>query len=89
MPWAIWDPYTSQVLRTADARVLTTGEGVVNGLGFQVASPSSLKDAKKSAAIGDLLVRLERAQKWVFEHPEEWAKVWAKMGSPTRWRWTP
>ncbi|NEE26294.1 ABC transporter substrate-binding protein, partial [Streptomyces sp. SID7982] len=21
--WAIWDPYTSQVLRTADARVLT------------------------------------------------------------------
>ncbi len=76
--WAIWDPYTSQVLRTADARVLTTGEGVVNGLGFQVASPVSLKDGKKSEAIGDLLVRLERAQKWVFEHPEEWAKVWAK-----------
>lgn len=76
--WAIWDPYTSQVLRTADARVLTTGEGVVNGLGFQVASPASLKNAKKSKAIGDLLVRLERAQKWVFEHPEEWAKVWAK-----------
>ncbi|MFI5739436.1 ABC transporter substrate-binding protein [Streptomyces anulatus] len=76
--WAIWDPYTSQVLRTADARVLTTGEGVVNGLGFQVASPGSLKDGKKSKAIGDLLVRLERAQKWVFEHPEEWAKVWAK-----------
>ncbi len=76
--WAIWDPYTSQVLRTADARVLTTGEGVVNGLGFQVASPASLGDAKKSKAIGDLLVRLERAQKWVFEHPEEWAKVWAK-----------
>ncbi|MBK3549036.1 ABC transporter substrate-binding protein, partial [Streptomyces sp. MBT61] len=76
--WAIWDPYTSQVLRTADARVLTTGEGVVNGLGFQVASPASLKNAKKSKAIGDLLVRLERAQKWVFEHPKEWAKVWAK-----------
>ncbi|MEU5371607.1 ABC transporter substrate-binding protein [Streptomyces sp. NPDC005951] len=76
--WAIWDPYTSQVLRTADARVLTTGEGVVNGLGFQVASPASLKNPKKSKAIGDLLVRLERAQKWVFEHPEEWAKVWAK-----------
>ncbi|MYT76183.1 sulfonate transport system substrate-binding protein [Streptomyces sp. MnatMP-M77] len=76
--WAIWDPYTSQVLRTTDARVLTTGEGVVNGLGFQVASPVSLGDRKKSRAIGDLLVRLERAQKWVFEHPEEWAKVWAK-----------
>ncbi|MFJ4966452.1 putative aliphatic sulfonates-binding protein precursor [Streptomyces sp. ADI96-02] len=76
--WAIWDPYTSQVLRAGTARVLTTGEGVVNGLGFQVASPASLKDRRKSKAMGDLLVRLERAQKWVFEHPEEWAKVWSK-----------
>ncbi|MFF2330972.1 MULTISPECIES: ABC transporter substrate-binding protein [unclassified Streptomyces] len=76
--WAIWDPYTSQVLRTTNARVLTTGEGVVNGLSFQVASPSALKDDKKSRAIGDLLRRLERAQSWVFEHPEAWAKVWAK-----------
>ncbi|KAB2593991.1 ABC transporter substrate-binding protein [Streptomyces arboris] len=76
--WAIWDPYTSQILRAGNARVLTTGEGVVNGLGFQVASPASLKDKKKSKALGDLLVRLERAQNWVFEHPEEWAKVWTK-----------
>ncbi|MYR98530.1 MULTISPECIES: ABC transporter substrate-binding protein [unclassified Streptomyces] len=76
--WAIWDPYTSQILRAGNARVLTTGEGVVNGLAFQVASPSALKDKQKSKALGDLLVRLERAQNWVFEHPEEWAKVWAK-----------
>ncbi|MFF6909711.1 ABC transporter substrate-binding protein [Streptomyces sp. NPDC012389] len=76
--WAIWDPYTSQILRAGHARVLTTGEGVVNGLAFQVASPAALKDKQKSKALGDLLVRLERAQNWVFEHPEEWAKVWAK-----------
>ncbi|MEV0784426.1 ABC transporter substrate-binding protein [Streptomyces sp. NPDC050423] len=76
--WAIWDPYTSQVLRGGKARVLTTGEGVVNGLGFQVASPAALKESGKSKAIGDLLVRLDRAQNWVFKHPEEWAKVWAK-----------
>ncbi|MGW3089061.1 ABC transporter substrate-binding protein [Streptomyces sp. NPDC001108] len=76
--WAIWDPYTSQVLRSTGARVLTTGEGVVNGLGFQVASPAALKDPGKSRAIGDLLLRLKRAQAWVFKHPEEWAKVWAE-----------
>ncbi|MFJ6461391.1 ABC transporter substrate-binding protein [Streptomyces sp. NPDC091387] len=76
--WAIWDPYTSQVLRGGKARVLTTGEGVVNGLGFQVASPAALKQSGKSKAIGDLLVRLNRAQNWVFKHPEAWAKVWAK-----------
>lgn len=76
--WAVWDPYTSQVLRTSDARVLTTGEGVTNGLSFQVASPGALKDTEKSQAIGDYLDRLERAQAWVFKHPEAWAKVWAK-----------
>ncbi|NED86477.1 ABC transporter substrate-binding protein [Streptomyces sp. SID11233] len=76
--WAIWDPYTSQVLRGGKARVLTTGEGVVNGLGFQVASPAALQESGKSKAIGDLLVRLNRAQSWVFKHPDAWAKVWAK-----------
>ncbi|ROQ63219.1 sulfonate transport system substrate-binding protein [Streptomyces sp. 840.1] len=76
--WAVWDPYTSQVLRGGRARVLTTGEGVVNGLGFQVASPAALKESGKSRAIGDLLVRLNRAQNWVFKHPDAWAKVWAK-----------
>lgn len=76
--WAIWDPYTSQVLRANGARVLTTGTGRVNGLAFQVAAPGALADKAKSAAIGDYLERLRRAQDWVYEHPEEWAKVWAK-----------
>ncbi|MFE9928776.1 ABC transporter substrate-binding protein [Streptomyces sp. NPDC005533] len=75
--WAVWDPYTSQVLRTG-ARVLVSGEGTVNGLGFQVAAPAALEDPAKSKAIGDYLSRLQRAQTWVYEHPEEWAKVWAK-----------
>lgn len=76
--WAVWDPYTAQVLRTPGTRVLTTGQGVTNGLSFQVASPSALKDKDKSQAIGDYIERLERAQAWVFKHPQEWAKVWAK-----------
>ncbi|WP_411102606.1 ABC transporter substrate-binding protein [Streptomyces sp. cmx-4-9] len=75
--WAVWDPYTSQVLRSG-ARVLTSGEGAVNGLGFQVAAPAALEDPAKSKAIGDYLTRLRRAQDWVYEHPQEWAKVWAK-----------
>lgn len=50
----------------------------MNGLGFQVAAPSALADKQKAAAIGDLIERLRRAQDWVFKHPEEWAKVWAK-----------
>ncbi|MCF3123625.1 ABC transporter substrate-binding protein [Streptomyces arenae] len=76
--WAVWDPYTSQVLRARKGRVLTDGNGVVNGLSFQVAAPAALKDKKKSAAIDDYLKRLRRAQDWVHKHPEAWAKVWAK-----------
>ncbi|WP_199829846.1 ABC transporter substrate-binding protein [Streptomyces sp. MMG1121] len=76
--WAVWDPYTSQILRSGQGRVLTTGEGVTNGLTFQVAAPSALKDPKKAAVIKDYLARLRRAQVWVYSHQQEWAKVWAK-----------
>ncbi|MFF2522931.1 ABC transporter substrate-binding protein [Streptomyces liangshanensis] len=76
--WAVWDPYTSQVLGSGKGRILTNGRGVVNGLTVQVAAPAALKDKKKEQAIGDLIARLRRAQDWVYEHPEAWAKVWAK-----------
>ncbi|MEU6573477.1 ABC transporter substrate-binding protein [Streptomyces sp. NPDC046805] len=76
--WAVWDPYTSQVLQTKRGRVLTTGDGITNGLSFQVAAPSALKDPKKTAVIKDYLARLRRATAWVHGHQEEWAKVWAK-----------
>ncbi|MBB4981830.1 MULTISPECIES: ABC transporter substrate-binding protein [Streptomyces] len=76
--WAVWDPYTSQVLLSGKGRVLTDGRGLTNGLGFQVAAPSALADPEKAKAVGDFVERLRRAQGWVFDHPEEWAKVWSK-----------
>ncbi|MGI5452638.1 ABC transporter substrate-binding protein [Streptomyces sp. CA-249302] len=76
--WAVWDPYTSQILQAEQGRVLTTGDGITNGLTFQVAAPSALQDKKKAAAIKDYLERLRRATDWVNTHKEEWAKVWAK-----------
>ncbi|MFI7500777.1 ABC transporter substrate-binding protein [Streptomyces sp. NPDC049687] len=76
--WAVWDPYTSQVLQAKQGRVLTTGDGITNGLTFQAAAPSALKDKEKAAAIKDYLERLRRATDWVYDHQEEWAKVWAK-----------
>ena len=76
--WAVWDPYTSQVLEAGQGRILTDGDGVVNGLSFQVAAPSALEDTEKAAAVKDYLDRLRRAQDWVYRHPDAWAKVWAK-----------
>ncbi|MCX4976554.1 ABC transporter substrate-binding protein [Streptomyces sp. NBC_00620] len=76
--WAVWDPYTSQVLQGGQGRILTDGDGAVNGLNFQVAAPTALADKEKAAAIKDYLDRLRRAQDWVYDHPQEWAEVWAK-----------
>ncbi|GLP64392.1 ABC transporter substrate-binding protein [Streptomyces sp. TUS-ST3] len=76
--WAVWDPYTSQILKAGQGRVLTTGDGITNGLTFQVAAPGALKDKKKVASIRDYLERLRRAYKWVYSHEPQWAKVWAK-----------
>ncbi|MCX4727869.1 ABC transporter substrate-binding protein [Streptomyces sp. NBC_00963] len=76
--WAAADPTTTQALDGGNARVLVSGQGLVNGLTFDIASPSALADKGKSAAMKDYMQRLQRARKWVYQHPQQWAKVWAK-----------
>ncbi|GAB3153956.1 ABC transporter substrate-binding protein [Microbispora hainanensis] len=76
--WAIWDPFTSQAEIQHKARLLIDGQGVVNGLGFQVAAPAALEDASRRAAIDDFLTRLAKARNWAAGHLDEWAKVWAQ-----------
>jgi sulfonate transport system substrate-binding protein len=75
--WAIWDPYTSQALLEASARVLTDGNGTANGYTFQVAGRAALADAGKTAAIKDYVTRIAKAQKWSDTHRDEWAKAWS------------
>ncbi|MCK2236402.1 MULTISPECIES: ABC transporter substrate-binding protein [unclassified Crossiella] len=76
--WAVWDPYTSQALLEAKARVLVDGAGVANGYSFQVASRSALTDSRKTGAIKDYLSRLAKAQRWSDAHRPERAKTWAE-----------
>lgn len=76
--WSIWDPFTSQAEVANGAKVLVTGDGVVNGLAFQVASDDALDDPATEAAVSDYLQRLARAQAWANSHRSEWAKAWAK-----------
>ncbi|QGG40410.1 ABC transporter substrate-binding protein [Aeromicrobium yanjiei] len=76
--WAIWDPFTSQAEELVGARVLSTGEDLVNGLVFQLASDKALGDKATRAAIEDYLARLSRAQVWTNDHKDEWAQTWAK-----------
>ncbi len=75
--WVVWDPYTTAATHEIKARILDDGEGLTNGLGFQVASNDSLGDPGKNAAISDLVVRTARAYQWAEQHPDEWGKVYA------------
>ena len=76
--WAIWDPFTAQAEIDTGARVLSDGEGLVNGLAFQVAGDEAVEDKATAAALRDYLGRLAAAQVWAAEHKQEWAATWAE-----------
>jgi sulfonate transport system substrate-binding protein len=76
--WAIWEPFTSQAELSEGATVIATGEGVVNGYGFQVASDTALSDPATKAALSDYLERITKAQLWASQHRDEWAQVWSQ-----------
>lgn len=93
--WVIWDPYTSQALQQADARILVDGTGTLggarsgtdapatgalsNGYTFEVAGRAALADAGTNSAIRDYLLRLAKASTWAAAHLSTWAAVWAQQ----------
>ncbi|AXB44678.1 ABC transporter substrate-binding protein [Amycolatopsis albispora] len=75
--WAVWDPYTAQALREANARVLVDGVGKTNGYVFQVAGRDALADPGKNSALREYVARVAKAQKWADTHRPEWSAAWA------------
>ncbi|GAB4583953.1 ABC transporter substrate-binding protein [Nocardia sp. IFM 10818] len=71
--WAVWDPYVAQAEQQGN-RVLVDGEGYVRGDSFYVAGTKALENKASTAAIRDLLTRIQRAQAWIKANPEAWAK---------------
>ena len=63
--WAIYG-YNGQIARTRhSARVIKTGVGYLSGNFPIYANPRTLDDARRGAAIGDLLQRLQRSFAWI------------------------
>ena len=63
--WAIYG-YNGQIARTRHgARVIKTGVGYLSGNFPIYANPRTLDDARRGAAIGDLLQRLQRSFAWI------------------------
>lgn len=65
----------AMALATGKDRVLVSGAGLIPGTNYLVARSGALKDAKLSAALGDFVARLTRAQLWYNAHPDGAAKV--------------
>ena len=76
--WAIWDPILATAQSDLKARPILTA-GQIESLGdsytFQFANPDSLADPAKSEALADFVNRLSRAQLWVNDNPDAWAKA--------------
>lgn len=72
------DPQLSQ-LELNGARSIADGHGITSGYSYAVATDKALADPAKSAAIEDLLQRIQRAYDWAHAHPEEWATKHAAL----------
>ncbi|MGF6532788.1 MULTISPECIES: ABC transporter substrate-binding protein [Paraburkholderia] len=73
--WAIYG-YNGQLARNRyGARELATGKGYLSGNFPIYANPRALDDARRRAAIGDLLVRLRHAYAWANPHFIDYARA--------------
>ncbi|MDH1008370.1 ABC transporter substrate-binding protein [Pseudomonas nicosulfuronedens] len=77
--WATWEPYTA-LAETADkARVLANGRGLWAGNSFLAATDQALADPARRAALQDYLQRLAGAQRWAYEHLDDYSRSLAKI----------
>ncbi|MBK1783720.1 ABC transporter substrate-binding protein [Prauserella cavernicola] len=76
--WAVWDPILATAQTQSGARpILNSGD--ITELGetytFQFVGTEASEDPAKREAIADFLGRVAKAQEWVNDHPEAWAKA--------------
>jgi sulfonate transport system substrate-binding protein len=75
--WSTWEPYVSQEEVLFKSRRVITGEGLTPGLGFQVATPTAIKD--KRPELEDFVRRLAAARAWSAGNVSSYAETWGKL----------
>jgi sulfonate transport system substrate-binding protein len=80
--WSTWEPYVSQEEVLFKSRRVITGDGLTPGLGFQVATPTAIRD--KRPELEDFVRRLAAARAWSAGNVSSYAETWGKlMNIPT------
>lgn len=75
--WAIWDPYTAIIQLDPAVKTIVTGEGILNGYSFGVASNEALADPRRNTAVRELTIRLAKAYRWQNDNTATWAEKYA------------
>ena len=73
------EPFLTELEQAGKIRILATGADYTPGFNYLVASEAALADPAKAKAIGDLVARAARAQRWQREHVKEAAPALAKQ----------
>src|ERR1700722_2737630 len=75
--WSTWEPYVSQEEVLFQSKRVITAEGITPGIGFQVASPSAIRD--KRPELEDFVRRLTAARAWSLTHVGTYAETWGRL----------
>jgi sulfonate transport system substrate-binding protein len=75
--WSTWEPYVSQEEVLFKSRRVITGEGLTPGLGFQVATPTAIRDKRRE--LEDFVRRLAVARAWSAGNVGSYAETWGKL----------
>ncbi|MBN6044634.1 ABC transporter substrate-binding protein [Citrobacter sp. ku-bf4] len=73
--WATWEPYTTQMVKTAQGKILVSGEGLLPGNTFLAATDTTLADPAKRVALQDYLNRLAKAERWAYANLDSYGKT--------------
>nr|VUD29131.1 ABC-type nitrate/sulfonate/bicarbonate transport system protein [Raoultella sp. NCTC 9187] len=75
MPGRTWEPYTTQLVKTAEGGNSGQRQGAAAGNTFLAATDASLKDPAKRAALQDYLHRLAGAERWAYANLDSYGKT--------------
>lgn len=77
--WSTWEPYTALAETVDRAKVVVNGRGLWAGNTYLAATERTLADPARREALQDYLRRLDGAQRWAYDHLDDYAKRLAEI----------
>jgi sulfonate transport system substrate-binding protein len=76
--WATWEPYTTQLVKTAEGQILVSGKGLLPGNTFLAATDDALKDPQNARRCR-ITYRLAGAERWAYANLDSYGKTLGRL----------